>query len=246
MTMPVGQTEPTNEDLLPASQSGTTSQEGKATSKSGKKVTLSQEEYQKLSSDARSKEGRSQTLRQVEAERDNLKGQLTSVTERLNELETDSRNRRYEEARNQGGDALTLFQRNEDTARRERAIADKEKNIRQRELQIQENETSFNTRRADLLIPLTASKYGLKTEDLADFKGVTDEAILDRIAQRISGKKPEAETTEIKMEEGEQPFQPVAFQSSGAGVKSKIQTTEQAEKASMDELAEQLVRKPSK
>ena len=245
MTMPKGQTETQVEDLLSASQSETTSLKGEDTSKSGKKVTLSQAELQKRLSDAKAEEGRK--WKKVETERDELKTNLADLTNRLSELETNNRNRAYEEARNSGdSNALTLFQRNEEIAKRERAIADKEANIRKRELQIQEDESSFNTRRAELIIPLTATKYGLKAEDLEDFKSVTDEAVLDRIAQRISGKTKEAETTETETEEGEQPFNPVAFQSSGAGVKSKIQTTEQAEKASMDELAEQLVPKPSK
>ena len=244
MTMPKGQTETQVEDLLSASQSETTSPKGEATSKSGKKVTLSQAELEKIKSDAKAEEGRK--WKKVETERNELKTNLTDLTNRLSELETERRNRAYEEARNSGdSNALTLFQRNEDIAKRERAIADKEANIRKRELQIQEDESSFNTRKAELLIPTTASKYGLKPEDLEDFKSVTDEAVLDRIAQRISGKKePEEETPEPE-EEGN-PFEPISFQSSGAAVRSKITTSEQAEKASMDELAEQLAPKPSK
>ena len=238
--MTMGQTNP-DEDILAASQSATTSPKGKETS--SKKVTLSQEELQKRISDAKAEEGRK--WKKVETERDDYKKQLDSITSRLNELETDRRNKAYEEARNTGGDALTLFQRNEDLTRRERAISDKEADVRKRELQLQENEDSFNTRRAEMLIPSTAARYGLKPEDLEDFKGVTDEAVLDRIAQRISGKKPEAEETPEPEEEGN-PFEPISFQSSGAAVKRKITTSEQAEKASMDELAEQLVKKPSK
>ena len=242
MTLQAGQTN-LEEGQLSASQSETTSPKGKETSSSGKKVTLSQQELQKRLSDAKAEEGRK--WKKVETERNEYKEQLNSLTTRLSELETNNRNRAYEEARNTGGDALTLFQRNEDIAKRERAIADKESNIRKRELQIQEDESSFNTRKAELLIPTTASKYGLKPEDLEDFKSVTDEAVLDRIAQRISGKKPEEEETPPPEEEGN-PFEPISFQSSGAAVKRKITTSEQAEKASMDELAEQLAPKPSK
>jgi len=242
MVLQPGQTNPNDEDLLSESQSETTSLKGKDTSSSGKKVTLSLAELQKRLSDARMDAGRK--WKKVETERDDYKKQLDSVTSRLDELETDRRNRAFEEARNTGGDALTLFQRNDELAKRERAISAQESNIRKRELQIQEDESSFNNRRAELIIPLTATKYGLKPEDLEDFKSITDEAVLDRIAQRISGKKPE-DATPNPEEEGN-PFEPISFQSSGAVVKGKITTSDQAEKASMEELAEQLVPKPSK
>lgn len=243
MTLLRGQTNP-NEDPLSASQSETTSQEGKATSKSGKKVTMTQAEIDKIKSDAKAEEGRK--WKKVETERDELKTNLTTLTTRLSSLETEARNRAYEEARSSGdSNALTLFQRNEDLAKRERLIAEKETEIRRRELQAQENESSFNTRKAKLVVPSIAAKYGLKTEDLADFN-ITDEETLDKIAQRISGKKPEVET-EPETEEGEQkPFEPISFQSSGAAVKGKIKTVEDVQKASVDQIAAQFYPKPSK
>ena len=240
MTSQPGQTNP-NEDALSASQSETTSQKGKDTSKSDKKVTLTQSEIDKIKSDAKAEEGRK--WKKVETERDDYKGKVDSLTTRLTELETETRNRAYEEARSSGDDtALTRFKVNEELTKRERAISDKETSIRKRELQIQSDEESFNTRKANMVIPAVAAKYGLKAEDLTDF-GITDEETLDKIAKRISGKKPEPEP---ETEEGEEPFEPISFQSSGAAVRGKIRTAEDVQKVSVDQITEAFYPKPSK
>ena len=242
MTSQRGQTNTGNEDLL-SENSETTSPKGEATSKSGKKVTLTQGELDKIKSDAKAEEGRK--WKKVETERDELKTTLGSLTTRLTELETGNRNRAYEEARSSGdSNALSLFQRNEELAKREKAIADKETEIRKLRLQVDEDMEYIKTTKPSLVIPQIAMKYGLKPEDLSDF-GVTDEAVLDKIAQRISGKK-ELEEPETEEGEKENPFEPISFQSSGAAVKSKIKTNADVEKASMESLAEQLAPKPSK
>lgn len=238
-----GQTK-TKEDLLSASQSETTSQKEKDTSKSGKKVTLTQEELVKIKSDAKAEEGRK--WKKVETERDELKQTVTSLTTRLDAIETEARNKAYDEARSSGdSNALSLFQRNEELTKRERQIAEKEATIRKRELQVKEDEEYITTEKPKLLIPKIAMKYGLKPDDLADF-GVTDEAVLDKIAQRISGKKEPEEPETEEGEEEQKPFEPISFQSSGAAVKSKIKTNEDVEKASIEALDEQLAPKPSK
>ena len=231
------------EDALGGDQNPTTSPKGKETSKEGKPVTLTQKDFTKLKSDAEASAGRAKELATTKGERDTLKGQVDTLNTRLAALETESRNRAFDEARQSGDSgAIQAFERTDRLNQREKAVIDREATVTRRELQVKADQDEAVRTQSTLTIPKIAAKYKLDEAELVEL-GITDEETLDKVAARIAGTK--AIPTDLEKEtEGEeipqvQSFEPISTESAGA--RETALTSESAEKMPTTDLEKQLV-----
>lgn len=211
-----------NEDALGGDQPPTTSHRAKATSKEGKKITLTQAAYDKLKSDAEASAGRAKELTKAKGERDTLKGQNEALNTRLTRLETDSRNAAREAARSSDQpSAMVQFERTEQMNQREKDLDMRETTVKRRELQVEADEGEVGRTKGTLTIPKIVAKYKLSEDDQTYIEGLglTDEDTLDKIAARLAGKEALSKT---ETEEGTEEltevkeYEPISTESTGA------------------------------
>ena len=238
-----------NKDALGGDQPPTTSKDGKGTSKEGKPITLSQKDYAKLKSDAEASAGRARELTEAKRERDELNGQVTTLTTRLTALETETRNRAFEEARKSGEpSAIQEFQRTDALNQRERAIIDREAVVKVRELQVKADEEESGRTKATLTIPKLVAKYKLDEAAQTHLEElvITDEDTLDKVAARIAGTQAIPTLTETEPLGEETPqvqtFEPISTESSGA--RETALTSESAEQMPTHDLEKALAPPP--
>ena len=222
-----------------AENASASSQAKKATSKEGKKVTLTPEELEAKLQEARTEAGRK--WKPVEQERDQLKTQLETLTSRLETIENQNRSRAYKEAEGDTG-AMALFNRDESLSKRERDLNTRETEVSRRELQVKADGDDLATRSQAILIPTVAAKHGIEASELEGL-GITDEAAVEKVAAKLAGKKPETEEEKATREaketetEGEEskPFEPVSTESSGARTqKLDVKSVEEAPLESLE------------
>ncbi len=210
------------EDALAADQTATTSRKAEATSKEGKKVTVTQASYDKLKSDAAASAGRAKDLTKAKQETDNLKGQVGTLTQRLTSLEEQSRSNRLQEARGSSDTgAMAVFERTEVLNKREREIDEGKTELTRGQLQLKADQEELGRTQGTLTIPAIVAKYKLSEDEQTHLEGlgITDSDTLDKIAARLAGKEalPKAETEEgaEKLTEVKE-FEPISTESTGA------------------------------
>ena len=226
----------------------TSGDKSKQTSDKAKGKAYTPEAIQKIISDAKSEEGRK--WKQVEVERDQLKGTLGTLTTRLDDMERAQTASAYEEARKDpSGNALRSIQADEAVRVREKKAQERENEATRREAQLKADRELFATESGETMVSVIAAKHGVDEKRLADL-GITDKTSLDKIAADMKAKAPKAkplteeqETAKKEAEEKGETFSPVDETSSG--VKPVDLSVESIEKTSMESL-EQAIAPPIK
>ena len=201
-----------------------------------------------MKSDAEASAGRAKELTTAKSERDGLKGQVTTLTQRFTALETESRNAAREAARSsEQPSAMVQFEKTEQLNQRERDLDTRETEVKRRELQVEADEGEIGRDKGTLTIPKIIAKYKL-SEDYRSYLeglGITDEDTLDKMAAREAGKEalPETETeTEEKVEGEVKTFDPLSTESTGA--REQNLTSETAESMPTKDLEKELAPPP--
>lgn len=239
-----------NKDALGGDQTLTTSKAGKGTSKEGKPITLPQKDYQKLKSDAEASAGRAKDLATTRAERDTLTGQVQTLTSRLEAVETESRNRAFDEARRSGDSgAIQAFERTDRLNQQEKTLIDGQAELKRGQLQLRADQEELSRTQVTLTIPKIVAKYKLDEAAQTHLEelGITDEDALDKVAARIAGTKAIPTDLEKETVEGEEiptvkTFEPISTESTGA--REIALTSESAEKMPTKDLEKELAPPP--
>ncbi len=234
-------------DALSAEQLGsetTSASKPKQTSKGDKGEVLTPEAKKKLISDAKAEEGRK--WKQVEIERDQLKEQVGTLSERLDGIETSATARAYEEARSDpSGNALRAVQATAAVSERERKAQARENELARGEAQLKADREEFATESGESMVSVVAAKHNVDPDRLAKL-GITDKAVLEKVAADMKASAPEAEkeltdeqkTAKAEAEEKGETYSPIDETPSGA--KSVDLTPEGVEGASMESLEQAL------
>jgi len=239
-----------NEDALGTDQKPTTSRKAEATSKEGKKVSITQAAYDKLKSDAEASAGRAKELTKAKSERDTLKGQNESLNTRLTNLEAQSRNTAREAARSSAEpSAMATFERTEALNQRERELDEGQTELKRGQLQLKADQEEVGRDKGVLTIPKIVAKYKLDEDAQAHLEGLglTDEETLDKIAARLAGTKAIPESL-AEAEEGAEgltevkSFEPLSTESTGA--REQALTAETAESMPTRDLEQKLAPPP--
>lgn len=216
----------------------TSGSKGATTSKQGQKKTLSQEEINKLISDAKAEEGRK--WKPIETERNQLKTQVGELETRLEDVEQTVRNQAYDRAKDDPA-SLKTWEADQALIKRERTVRERENAATQRETQNRADEDAIERNKGIILVPKIAAKYKIDPSELEDL-GITDEAALDKVAAKIAGKAAggDDEGKGEGEDEGEdkETFEPTsAVSSKGAKTGKATESVEAAEQASMESIA---------
>ena len=234
----------TAQDALSGDESGKTSDDkSKQTSKKAKDEVLTPEAKAKLISDAKAEEGRK--WKQVELERDQLKGQVGTLTDRLDTIESRQSAVALEEAgKDPTGTALARVQAEAALRKRENEVQGRENTVARGEAQLKADQEAFTSESGETIVATIATKHGVDPAKLAAY-GITNKDTLEKIAADLAVAKPadktvpETELTdEQRAEAQEAVFTPTSDTPSGG--KPVELTAESIENADMAEL-EQVV-----
>jgi len=182
--------------------------------------------------------GEAGRLRQAaERERDSLKEQLQSTSDRLNTLESERTESRLAEAQD-NPEAARLLLREEALKRRTLQVEETLKDLTRREGQLKADRTKVDEDRGVISIAYTAAKHGLEVEELESL-GISDPEILERVAEKLAARKVASPTVEG---EAEEPFVPDTGETTGSGQP----TPEQLEKMPMSQYAAYVAKRDAK
>lgn len=234
------ETNETNQDTSSGKPGQSSGSKGGSTSKDkGKLYTGAQ--IKKIESDAAAKAGRERKA--AEDERDTLKTSLESTTRRLDALELEQNEARLAEARGDP-DKLRAYQQDQDRAKRQRTLDDKEADLTAREAKLKTDRAAVDTDLGVVNVAYVAAQHGLKTEDLEGL-GITDQEALEKVAERLAAAGPKGEAEGEGEGEGEEEGAAAAEELSpdsgeGTGAGPKTLTTEGVEKSSMSDIEKAL------
>jgi len=153
----------------------------------------------------------------AEQERDSLKEQLQSTTNRLNALESQVNESRLAEARGDP-DQLRIYQREQALTKLQREVEAMQADLTRREDQLKTDREEVDRDRGVVSIAYIAAKHGLETDELESL-GISDPETLEKVAERLAvGKTKESGTEEGEggEEGGEgEPFEPDSGETAG-------------------------------
>lgn len=171
---------------------------GGTTSKDkGKLYTAS--EIDKIKSDAAAEAGR--LRKAAEQKADDLSKRLQSVTTRLDSIEKEREESRLAELRNDP-ESLKQYQREKELSKREREADERDRDLTAREQRVKDDSETLDKNRRVVTIAYVAAKHGLDAEELESF-GITDEAALEKLAEKLSSVKVKPTVKEGETPEGE-------------------------------------------
>jgi len=219
-----------------SAEPGDTSGQTKGTSKDKGKV-YTDDDIAKIKSDAAAEAGRLRA--KAERERDALKGELEATNTRLEALERAQNESRLAEARDNPA-ALTALQRDQETAKRARALEDQERDLRRREEQYKADREAVDRDMAKVSIATIAANHGLETETLESL-GISDHDTLEKVAAQLASVgKPKGTAGDEGGEggEGSESFEPDGGETSGG--ESGPLSTEKVEEMSLSSVEKAL------
>lgn len=204
----------------PSDESEQSSGETKGTSKTKGKLYTDAQIHQ-IKTTAGGEAGR---LRQAaERERDSLKEQLQSTSDRLNTLESERTESRLAEAQD-NPEAARLLLREEALKRRTLQVEETLKDITRREGQVKADRTKVDEDRAVIDVAYVATKHGLAVERLEKYSHL-DHETLEKVAEDIAAGKAPSPLGEGA--EDEEPIVPDTGETTGGGQLTEQQRLDQ-------------------
>lgn len=230
----MGETTKTGQGTSSAKVGQSSDGKGGTTSKKPEGKFYTTADIEKIKSDAITPVGREKAA--AERERDELRKQNQSISQRLEAVEKEQNDNRLAEAR---GDpkALQIYQREQTLAKREREVATKESDVQSREAALKTEREAIDGDKHKVNIAYIAAKHGIDQDELESL-GIKDADALEKVAEKLSASKGGAGEGEGGGEAGEgtgeADYQPDSGE--GAGGKSKALTASAVEKMSVAEV----------
>lgn len=227
------ETKDTGQDTPQVVGQSSDSDEGTTSQAKAAEPTFSKAQVDKMLSDAKAEFGRERArlTRESESAKQELsdvKGHLDSTNSRLEAIQSQIDRAELEKARNDP-EMVKLYQQRRDVEKQSRDLETQRRTLARDVAQHKADKEAWESERRGATIEAIATKHGLKAEDLSDL-GISDTALLDKVAAKVAGKKPGGESSQ----EGQSDFKPDSGMSSGGIGKP---TNEQLEKMTPDQYA---------